>query len=390
MDMVIKRIYHSFIRELYSMWRNPIYGFCVLLFPIVVAIFFTTLMGEGEPVNMPVGVVDQDNTATSRAMIRRLDAFQTTHVVAHYPNMNEARNAIQRNEIYAFLLIPKGTTDGLLSSRQPKISFYYSSVTLVAGSLLYRDLKTIASLGSANVGMAKLAALGKTEKEIRTFLQPINIDLHMVGNPWANYNIYLSTVMAPGVLMIFMFLLVPYSIGSELKFHRSRQWMNMAGNNIHIAIAGKILPQSVIFICVLLCYEFYIFYGLGFPHPGGIIPIVLVGILTVLACQCFGIFVFGLMPSLRMSMSICSLWSVISFSACGATYPLFAMDGMIQSMAQLFPLRHYYMIYQMCIFNGYPLLYAWFNVLALVIFLFLPMFSISHIKTAMLKYVYIP
>ena len=390
MDMVIKRIYHIFIRELYIMWRNPIYGFCVLLFPIVVAIFFTTLMGEGEPVNMPVGVVDQDNTATSRAMIRRLDAFQTTHVVAHYPNMNEARNAIQRNEIYAFLLIPKGTTDGLLSSRQPKISFYYSSVTLVAGSLLYRDLKTIASLGSANVGMAKLAALGKTEKEIRTFLQPINIDLHMVGNPWANYNIYLSTVMAPGVLMIFMFLLVPYSIGSELKFHRSRQWMNMAGNNIHIAIAGKILPQSVIFICVLLCYEFYIFYGLGFPHPGGIIPIVLVGILTVLACQCFGIFVFGLMPSLRMSMSICSLWSVISFSACGATYPLFAMDGMIQSMAQLFPLRHYYMIYQMCIFNGYPLLYAWFNILALVIFLFLPMFSISHIKTAMLKYVYIP
>lgn len=390
MDMVIKRIYHIFIRELYIMWRNPIYGFCVLLFPIVVAIFFTTLMGEGEPVNMPVGVVDQDNTATSRAMIRRLDAFQTTHVVAHYPNMNEARNAIQRNEIYAFLLIPKGTTDGLLSSRQPKISFYYSSVTLVAGSLLYRDLKTIASLGSANVGMAKLAALGKTEKEIRTFLQPINIDLHMVGNPWANYNIYLSTVMAPGVLMIFMFLLVPYSIGTELKFHRSRQWMNMAGNNIHIAIAGKILPQSVIFICVLLCYEFYIFYGLGFPHPGGIIPIVLDGILTVLACQCFGIFVFGLMPSLRMSMSICSLWSVISFSACGATYPLFAMDSMIQSMAQLFPLRHYYMIYQMCIFNGYPLLYAWFNVLALVIFLFLPMFSISHIKTAMLKYVYIP
>lgn len=390
MDMVIKRIYHIFIRELYIMWRNPIYGFCVLLFPIVVAIFFTTLMGEGEPVNMPVGVVDQDNTATSRAMIRRLDAFQTTHVVAHYPNMNEARNAIQRNEIYAFLLIPKGTTDGLLSSRQPKISFYYSSVTLVAGSLLYRDLKTIASLGSANVGMAKLAALGKTEKEIRTFLQPINIDLHMVGNPWANYNIYLSTVMAPGVLMIFMFLLVPYSIGTELKFHRSRQWMNMAGNNIHIAIAGKILPQSVIFICVLLCYEFYIFYGLGFPHPGGIIPIVLVGILTVLTCQCFGIFVFGLMPSLRMSMSICSLWSVISFSACGATYPLFAMDSMIQSMAQLFPLRHYYMIYQMCIFNGYPLLYAWFNILALVIFLFLPMFSISHIKTAMLKYVYIP
>ena len=74
----------------------------------------------------------------------------------------------------------------------------------------------------------------------------------------------------------------------------------------------------------------------------------------------------------------------------GATFPVFAMDSMIQSMAQLFPLRHYYMIYQMCIFNGYPLSYAWFDFLFLIIFAFLPMFSIKNIKKAMLVYVYIP
>lgn len=386
----IRRIYHIFVRELVIMWRHPIYGFCTIVFPVMVVLFFTTLMNGGQPVEMPVGVVDQDNTHVSRAMIRELDAFQTTQVVGHYANMNDAREAIQKNEIYAFLLIPKGTTDKLLDGDQPKISFYYSNVTLVAGSLLYRDLKTIASLGSAAVGSAKLSALGKTSKEIRTFLQPITIDLHQVGNPWSNYNVYLSTAMVPGVLMIFVFLLTPYSIGTELKFHRSKQWMRMADNNVHIAIAGKILPQTVIFTLVMWCFEFYIFYGLHFPHPGGVVPILLLGFLSVFACQCFGIFIFGLMPSLRMSMSICSLWSVVSFSACGATYPVFAMDSMIQSMAQLFPLRHYYMIYQMCIFNGYPLSYAWFDFLLLIVFAFLPMFTINNIKKAMLIYVYIP
>lgn len=386
----IKRIYHIFVRELVIMWRHPIYGFCTLVFPLLVVIFFTTLMNGGQPVEMPVGVVDQDNTHVSRAMIRKLDGFQTTQIVGHYANMNDAREAIQKNEIYAFLLIPKGTTDKLLDGDQPKISFYYSNVTLVAGSLLYRDLKTISSLGSAAVGSAKLSALGKTSKEIRTFLQPITIDLHQIGNPWSNYNVYLSTAMVPGVLMIFVFLLTPYSIGTELKFHRSKQWMKMAGNNVHIAIAGKVLPQTVLFTLVMWCFEFYIFYGLDFPHPGGVVPILLLGFLSVFACQCFGIFIFGLMPSLRMSMSICSLWSVVSFSACGATFPVFAMDSMIQSMAQLFPLRHYYMIYQMCIFNGYPLSYAWFDFLFLIIFAFLPMFSIKNIKKAMLVYVYIP
>lgn len=180
---VLSRILRIAYREIGIMRKNPVYGFCTIIFPAVIILFFTSLMNEGMPVKMPVGVVDQDNTATTRGLVRQLDAFQTTDVVAHYANVNEARQAIQRNQIYAFLYIPKGTTAGLMSDRQPKISFYYSNVTMVAGSMLYRDLKTISSLGSAAVGMTKLSAIGKTGTEIRTFLQPIAVDLHMIGNP---------------------------------------------------------------------------------------------------------------------------------------------------------------------------------------------------------------
>ena len=105
--------------------RNHIYSFCMVLFPLLVMFFFTSLMDDGLPTSMPVGVVDLDNTTTSRALGRRLDGFQMSQVVAHYPSVAEARRAIQRNEIYGFLYIPKGTTDKLLASRQPKISPRY-------------------------------------------------------------------------------------------------------------------------------------------------------------------------------------------------------------------------------------------------------------------------
>lgn len=390
MKEILSNIFKISLREIGIMRVNPIYGFCTIIFPILIIIFFTTLMGEGIPVSMPVGVVDQDNTPTSRAMIRQLDAFQTTQVVAHYPNVNEARKAIQRDQIYAFLLIPKGTTSGLVTDNQPKISFYYSSVTLASGSMLYKDLKTITALGSANVGATKLAAVGKANEEIRAFLQPISIDMHMLGNPWADYRVYLCPAMATGVLMIFMFLITPYSIGTELKFHRSREWIKMADGNINIAILGKLLPQTLLFLLVMYGFAFYIFYVLDFPYPGGVLPILLLGLLAVLAAEGFGVFIFGLMPSLRMSMSVCSLWSVIGFSACGATFPLFAMDSIIQALSQLFPLRHFYMIYQIAIFNGNPLSDAWLNILALLIFACLPIFTIRNVKRAMLLYVYIP
>ena len=387
---MLKRIYHIAARECGIICKNPIYLFCMVIFPTVVILFFTSLMKEGVPTDMPVGIVDQDHSSTSRALVHKLDAFQTTHVVGHYENMNEARKAIQRNEIYAFLLIPKGTETGLMTSAQPKVSFYYSSVSLAAGSLLMRDLKTISTLGSAAIGMKKLSALGKTSEEIATFLQPIAIDLHMIGNPYANYNYYLSSVMVPGLIMVFIFLITPYSIGTELKFGRAREWMKLAGNNPHIAIAGKILPQTFIFLAIFYAFEFYIYYILKFPHPGGAIPILLLGLLSVLSCQCFGIFAFGLMPSLRMSMSICSLWAVVSFSICGATFPIFAMDAPIEAIGQLFPLRHYYMIYQMNIFNGFPMSEAILHWGALVLFCALPILTIWNIKKAMLVYKYIP
>ena len=129
-------------RECGILLKNPMYMFCMVVFPIFATIFFTSLMQEGQPTDMPVGIVDLDRTSTTRTLTRKLDAFQNTKVAHYYRSVSEARLAMQRNEIYAFLYIPEGTTSELLAMRQPKISFYYSSTSLTAGALLFKDLKT--------------------------------------------------------------------------------------------------------------------------------------------------------------------------------------------------------------------------------------------------------
>jgi len=383
-------IWRIAMREMKILRKNPIYLCCMLVFPLLTMLFFTSLLDEGLPQEMPVGVVDLDNTTTSRALIRRLDGFQSSHVVAHYPSVAAARHAMQENEIYGFLYIPKCTTDNLLSARRPKVSFYYSNVSIAAGSLVMKDLKTIATLGSAAVGQATMRAKGFTDEQIQTFLQPIRIDLHQVANPWSNYNMYLSTVFVPGVMMLFMFLISAYSLGMELKMERGKELLAKADGNIVVAILGKYLPQALVFLVLIFFYEFYIYNVLHFTHAGGLWTIVLLAVLQVFASIGFGIFIFGLLPSLRMSMSICSLWGVLSFSLAGSAFPVMGMDSPIQALTWLFPLRHYYMLYQITVFNGYPLIDAWFHFVALVAFTLMPWFVVHKIKNAMLTYVYIP
>lgn len=154
----ISQIGNIALRELGILAKNRIYGFCMIVFPLLLVLFFTTMLDEGLPQDLPIGVVDQDNSATSRGLIRNLDAMQNSRVVYHFANITEARNAMQEGKVYGYLYIPEGTASKLLSGRQPKISYYYTMTCMTAGSMASKDLKTIGSLGSAAVGQATLSA----------------------------------------------------------------------------------------------------------------------------------------------------------------------------------------------------------------------------------------
>lgn len=386
----LSNIVHVALRELDMLRKNRIYGFCMIVFPLLLVVFFTTMLDEGTPQDLPIGVVDQDNSATSRALVRNLDAMQNSRVVYRFANVTEARNAMQEGKVYAYLYIPGGTSAKLLAGRLPKISYYYTMTCMTAGSMAMKDMKTIGSLGSAAVGQATLSAKGASKEQIKASLQPVTVDAHMIANPYGSYNYSLTTTFVPGILMLFMALLSAYTLGMEIKFDTGKEWLALAEDNILVAIIGKYIVHALVFTLVIMFYQWYIFEVLHFPRLGGVWSIGRLVLLQVSAGLGFGIFAFGLMPSLRMSMSISSLWSVLSISMCGSAFPVVAMDPALQAMSWLFPLRHYWMIYQATVLNGFPVIDVWFHLVALVAFTLLPWLVLSKVKNAMLNYVYIP
>ena len=370
--------------------KNRIYGFCMIVFPVLMVFFFTSMLDDGVALDLPVGVVDQDNSAMSRGLVRNLDAMQSSRVIYRFANVTEARNAMQEGKIYAYLYIPDGTASKLLSGRQPKISYYYTMTCLTAGSMAMKDMKTIGTLGSAAVGQSTLSAKGASKEQIKAALQPVTVDSHMIANPQGSYNYSLSTVFVPGIMMLFMALLAAYALGMELKFDTGKEWLATAGDNIVVAILGKYIVHAIAFLLVIFFYQYYIFDVLHFPRLGGVWSIVRLCLLQVAGGLGFGIFAFGLMPSLRMSMSISSLWSVLSISMSGSAFPVAGMDASLQAMSWLFPLRHYWMLYQATVLNGFPVIDVWFHLVALVAFTLLPWCVLRKIKNAMLNHVYIP
>lgn len=377
-------------RELHRLTTQPIYLFCMVGAPLICFIFFLSLMGKGLPTDLPLAVVDEDNSATSRSLIRQLDAFEQSRVALLTASFEEARQAMQRGEVYAIIRVPARFSVEATTGKQPMLSFYTNGSYLIAASLLYRDLRTISVLAGGAVGLQTGLAKGYTEAQIMGQLQPIVIDTHPLGNPWLNYSVYLNNTILPGVLQLMVFLVTIFSLGTEIKYGTAKEWLAEGGQSMTVSLLGKLLPQTVIFTLVgfLLLALLYGFHS--FPLLCGWGPMLAAIFLLVVASQSVGVLMFGAMPTLRLGLSAACLFGMISFSIVGFSFPVHAMHPTLQALARLFPLRHYFLIYVDQALNGRALIYTWSEYAWLLGFLVLPFLIGKNLKAALMDFEYIP
>ncbi len=389
MNTIYDRLITIFRREFHIFAHRPLFLFTMMGAPLLCIVFFSTLMADGLPTKLPAGLVDEDDTHITHIIARTLGAMEETELVSRYPSFTEARRAMQRGEIYGFFLIPKGLTEDAISNRQPRLSFYTNETYYVPGTLLMKDLRYACELAGLAITRENLYGKGLTERQAMCMLQAIVIETHPLNNPYLDYSVYLCNAILPGILILLVMLSTTYTIGLEWKCGTQRELYSLSGNSAMIALVGKLLPQTALFSFLFIFYDVYFYKFLMFPCNSGIGAMMLLGAVTVLAAQAFGVFLFGMfIGQMRLSMCLCSLWGILSFSLAGFTYPVPAMDGFLQKMAWLFPLRHYFLVYVNQALDGCSILYVWPSVVALLAFLLLPCTVLWRYRAAFLKYKY--
>ena len=358
-------------RELRLMRQRPVYLLASVGVMTFCMIFFLTLLRDRIPQDLPVGVVDLDESSLSRNFIRQLDATRIGETVG-FSSYTEARKALQTGKISSFCVIPEGFYSDVLSNRQPVLTMYVNTLYFVGGALSYKELLTLANLSSGAVQREVFRAKGMDDNAIMAQIQPIVIDAHNIGNPAADYRAFLCNALIPGVLETIIILVTVYAIGSELKHGTSRHLLEKAGGSMTAAMLGKLIPYTVLFTMMGIICDLILYDRMGFPMAGSIWNMFLGTLLLVLASEAVAFFIVGTLPVLRLSISISALYSMLAFSLAGFSLPVEAMPPYIQGLSAAFPLRHFYLMYvQEGIFgSGFE---GWYTqVIALMCFLALP------------------
>jgi ABC-2 type transport system permease protein len=379
---ILSAFIKTFKRELKRMGSRPIYFLGTVGVMLFCYVFFLTLMKEGQPVRMPVGIVDLDNSSLSRQFVRNLDATQQSEIVMHLNSYTEARKEMQKGNIYAFVVIKDNFEAEVMANRRPKMTFYVNDAYLVAGSLLLKDITYMSELTAGAMKQKVLKAKGMEDSRIMGVIQPISLDTHLIGNPWANYGVYLLNVLLPGVLQIMILMLTVFAIGVELKEKTSRLWLRTADNSMFAALMGKLMPYTIIFTILGIIGNILLYWYMGYPMNSHIGWMFLTTFLYVMAYQAVGTLIIGITPVLRDGVTLAAFYGLLGFTYAGFTFPIEQLPYVAQIFSELFPIRHYFKVYVNQALNGLSIGYSVDYLIALLAFTFLPLLVYIRLKKA--------
>lgn len=383
--MIKKGLIPVLKRELQRMTLRPVYLMMTIIIPAIVIVFFATFLNQGMPSSLPIAVVDFDNSSTSRLIVRQLSAGQTCKVKYKLTSYESCKTKMQTGDIYAFVIIPRNFEKDLYNHKNPTVNFHTEYAHYLAGSLIMKEINTTLSTIAAGVDLKVRLAKGQDYKAAMAQVNPIKNDTHIIGNAQLNYSFYLSSVIMPGIIFLMALICAVYVIGIEFKVGSSRRWLITGNRNIVYAMAGKMIPYTVLFSMMVILSEIVMEKIMGFPSKGNPSLLYLGAVMTVIAYQAMGIFLIGLLPSLRTALSISAFYGVIGFTLAGFTYPHLAMLEAVKPYTYLYPLRQYYMIYSNVQINGLSLWQTIWPFLYLVMFNFAPFFVLWNIKRTAIK-----
>lgn len=371
------------VRILFSYKTNFIF---TIILPFVSLLFFNTLLQEGVPRDLPIAVVDFDQSALSRNLNSLLDATPELKVRYAPLTQKEGEALVRTGDVYGLITIPNHFEKDLKQGKQTKVINQFNGNLLLPGGLEDKAFKQVVGTLSGSVNIQKQLKNGVLMKQAKANFQPVSANNHVLSNPFTNYSYYLNSGFLTMFFQIFVILTTIYSFGTDFKYHKGQKLYKISKGNIFIILMGKVFPYTLWFFFLGLIMYYSMFILQDFPLFGNKFALLAGLLLLIIASQSFAVFFISISNSLRQALTLGSGFAATSLSFSGITFPVFGMPMAMQWLSQLFPFTHFFELFLDQTQRGIPVFYSFYAIAALVILSILPILAgWSKLKKLLLK-----
>lgn len=319
--------------------------------PLLYAILAGNIYKKGKLTDMPVVVIDEDQTALSQKIVDALDDNETIFVARVQPGAGNIATEMPSAEYVAVISIPAGFEAGILQKKYPEVLVDINTANLVTANFASRAIQTVLGTISAGIEIETLKKSGMDDYTARQRFEPFHATYTRFYNPSGNY----LELMFPGILGTVMQQII--FLGLALVFARDFEdnYFNQLAGKSKSALYQfllKAVPFTILISAVwFLISLFFSIYKIDMS-VFRLEMLILVAVFS-LACMTIAMLVSLIILSQLKATEILMIVATPSFLLSGYTWPLEGMPVPMQRIAELIPVTHFLQGFRrLAIYNG--------------------------------------
>jgi ABC-2 type transport system permease protein len=332
-------------KELLQLRRDKLTLGMMAVQPVVLLLLFGYAINT-DVRHIPTVVYDEDRTAESRDLTRRMEATGFYDTIARVEGYGEIDRALRTGEARTALIVPAGYAEDIARGRTARVEL------IVDGS----DPQVVAS--AQDTAASLIAARSQDierERMSRRGASPPLVSIELFPSIRYNPDLRTAVYVVPGligvILTMTMVMLTAMALARERERGTLEQLIVSPVRRLEL-VTGKILPYVVIGylqMALILACAWLVF---DVPIAGSLGLLFALAFLFIAANLAVGLFFSTLAQTQQQAMQMSFFFLLPNILLSGFMFPFEAMPRPAQWLSQALPLTHFLRIVRGIVLKG--------------------------------------
>lgn len=323
--------------EIYRIFHNKSAIMIFFIAGILYPILYSYIYSDDNLTDVPMAVVDNDNSAESKRFVRKLDATPEVQVAYRCANMEEAQNLFESHKVHGVLYIPDDYNNKLASLEQAYISLYCDMSSFLYYRAVYLGTNMVMLDDMRDIELRRYSALGMTDGQAKQMVQPILNESVDLFSPSQGFRSFLLPIFLILILHQTLFFGVTALSGTAYEDGRHYIPTFIRKNSIFRVVIGRSTAYFIIYAGLSVYALMLIPHLFGLPHIANIPTLLGFIVPFILATTFFAMTIGAFFRSREAALVIFPPFTIILLFVTGIAWPWHNIPLFWKAFSLLFP-----------------------------------------------------
>lgn len=319
-------------KEWIQLRRDPRSMILAFLLPLALLVFFGyAITWDVEDIRL--AVLDQENSADSRALVEAFEASGYFTVEARVDRYGDAESLLDRSRVLGILVIPSGFSRDLGRGGAAPIQLLLDGSDANTATIALNYARAIVAGHSGRIEFRGRRVTERVSPEIRTWYNPALESRHMI-----------VPALIAVIMSIIAAMLTALTIAREWERGTMEQLASTPVRRLEVVV-GKLLPYLLIGLFDVLVTVVAGMLIFGTPLKGSVALLTLMTFLFLVGALGFGIFISTVVKSQMLATQIAMVATYLpAILLSGFLFDIASMPRALQAVTYLVPARYYVVV----------------------------------------------